>query len=700
MSALKGTVHYRVDGEVAVLIIDNPPVNPLSSGVRQGLYDGVETALADDNVKAVLMYGAGQRAFIAGADISEFGGEMQGANMMDVLHRMEMSDKIIVAGVNGTAFGGGLEVALCCHYRIALPQAQVGLPEVKLGLLPGAGGTQRLPRLIGAANALNFLLTGQGIPAAQAVELGIVDELVEGDIEVAGLAYVRKLLAAGAAPRRIRDLTDAVAADAGNNDIFEGARQMIDARMPSQFAPQMIIECVEAAVNSDDFDQGMAVEAKNFRRCLDHPQREALIHVFFGERAVAKIPDMPKETPVQSVNRAGVVGCGTMGGGITMCFANAGIPVTVLEMAEENLERGMGVIKGNYQSQVRRGRITQAQLDERMGLISTTLDYADLAAADLVIEAVYENLDLKKEIFTKLDAVVKADAILASNTSALDVDAIAAATGRPDQVIGMHFFSPANVMRLLEVVRGAASSNQTIVTAMAMGRVLGKISVLAGNCRGFIGNRMIARYSHQAQQLIMEGATPEQVDRVIREFGMPMGPFQMSDLVGLDLGWRARKMAGGSNDPIHRVADTLCDMDRFGQKNGRGYYIYDEGSRVPQHDPEVDELIRSVATELGYKQREISDEEVLQRCIYGMVNEGAKILEDGMALRSVDIDIVYLNGYGFPAYRGGPMFYAQQQGLDTVLEVIQSFYESTGDDCWKPSPLLEKLASEGGSFPG
>ncbi|MBF2753980.1 MAG: enoyl-CoA hydratase/isomerase family protein [Gammaproteobacteria bacterium AqS3] len=700
MSELKGTVHYKTEGDVAVLVIDNPPVNPLSSGVRQGLYDHINTALADDAVRAVLIYGGGGRAFIAGADISEFGGPSKGPNLLEVLNKMEMCDKPVIAGINGTAFGGGLEVALCCHYRIALPKAQVGLPEVKLGLLPGAGGTQRLPRLVGAEAALQFILTGNPIPAAQAVQLGIVDELIDGDdIEAAGLAYARQIIDAGSKVRRIRDLTDKVKADANRPEIFEQAEALIAKRMAGQFAPTMIIECVRAAVdNADNFDAGAEVEAANFRRCLEHPQREALIHVFFGDRAVAKIPGLSKDAAPKKVAKAAVIGCGTMGGGISMCFANAGIPVTVVEMSQENLERGMKVIEGNYASQVKRGRISQEQMDQRMGLINPSIDWDQIADVDMVIEAVYENLDLKKEIFERLDGIIRDGATLASNTSALDIDSIASATKRPGDVIGMHFFSPANVMRLLEVVRGGASSDVTINTAMTMGKVLGKVAVLAGNCPGFIGNRMIARYSRQSQELILEGATPSQIDRVIRDFGLPMGPFQMADLVGLDLGWRARKMAGGSNDPIHRIGDALCDDGRYGQKNLKGYYLYREGDRTPQRDEEVEQLIRKISAELGYEPREISDEEILERCIYALVNEGAKILEDGMALRSVDIDVVYINGYGFPAYRGGPMFYANQQGLDQVLAALEKYHAATGSDAFAPSERLRKLVAEGGRF--
>ena len=700
MSAMKGTVHYEKRGEIALMTVDNPPVNPLSSGVRQGLHDGVSKALADDGIKAIVLTGAG-RAFIAGADISEFGASAtQGPGLHEVLALMEGSKKPIVAAINGTAFGGGLEVALCCDYRVAAPKAPVGLPEVKLGLLPGAGGTQRLPRLIGAEKALQFILSGDPIPAPAAKQLGIVDAVADGDVVDGAVAFAGKVLADGGKLRKIRDESDKVAADRGNPEIFEEARKTAARRMRGRFAPEMIIQCVEAAVNLGDFDAGMQVEQDNFRKCLNHPQRAALIHVFFAEREVAKIPDVPKDTAVKPIASAGVVGCGTMGGGITMCFANAGIPVTVLEMNQEALDKGLKVIRKNYDIQVSRGRMTAADVDKRMGLITGTIKYEELGQADLVIEAVYENLDVKKEVFKKFDEVMKPGAILASNTSGLDLDAMAAATKRPSDVIGLHFFSPANVMRLLEVVRGAKTDKTTIATAMQLGRTLGKVAVLSGNAPGFIGNRMLAGYTRQAGEIILQGATPYQVDKVMNQFGMPMGPFQMNDLVGLDLGWRARKLSGMKPEDVPitaRVADKLCELERFGQKTSRGFYIYPEGSRAGQPDPEVVKIVEETSAELGIKRREISDDEVLKRCLYPLVNEGARILEDGIALRPGDIDIVYLNGYGFPEVTGGPMFWADQQGLDKVLADIVRFREEYGD-FWKPAPLLERLVKEGKRF--
>ncbi len=695
---MKGTVHYEKRGEIALLSIDNPPVNPLSSGVRQGLYDGVTRALDDDEVKAIVVTGM-HRAFIAGADISEFGAAAtEGVGLLEAIEKMEASTKPIVAAINGTAFGGGLEVALCCDYRIAAVRAPVGLPEVKLGLLPGAGGTQRLPRLIGAELAVQAIVSGNPILAPQALEMGIIDKIAEGDIVDSGIAYAEEIVAAGAQTRKIRDMEDKISADRGNKELFEKAAAQLVKTNRNQFAPLQILKCVEAAVNSSTFDEGLDVERKLFAECMQDPQREALIHIFFAERAANKIPGLSRDVPLIEINKGSVIGSGTMGGGIAMCFANAGIPVRLHDNDADNLARGLKVIEGNYARTVSRGRLSQEEMDKRMALIIPTEKFEDLGDADVVIEAVYENLDLKKEIFTNLDKIMKQGALLATNTSGLDVDAIAACTSRPDFVCGMHFFSPANVMRLLEVVKGKESSPATLGTAMALGKRLGKVSVVAGNCPGFIGNRMIGGYSRQANLMILEGAKPAQVDKVIYDFGLAMGPFAMADMVGLDLGWRARKMVGGSNEVTARIPDELCELGRYGQKNGKGYYQYEEGDRTPRPDPVTDEVIERVSGEAGYTRREFSDEEILKRCIYPLVNIGAKLLEEGHALRAGDIDTVYVNGYGFPAYVGGPMWYADAQGLDNVLADIERFYEESGDDVWKPSELLKKLVAEGKTF--
>ena len=697
---MKGTVHYEVRGNVALMTIDNPPVNPLSSGVRQGLHDGLALALADNAVAAIVLTGAG-RAFIAGADISEFGGKSEGPSLGDCLAAMDNSSKPIVAAINGTAFGGGLEVALCCHYRVIAPSAPVGLPEVKLGLLPGAGGTQRLPRLIGAEKALNFILSGDPIPGPAAVQMGIADHLSEGDIVEDGLSFAADIIAKGSPIRRIRDEEEIVRQARDNTEIFDNARKNAARKMRKRFAPEMIVQCVEAAVNLGDFDAGIAVEQECFGKCLNHPQRESLIHMFFAEREVAKIPDVPKNTATQDITSAAVIGCGTMGGGIAMSFLNVGIPVIAVEMNQEALDRGLGVIKKNYDIQVQRGRMSAEEVDKRMSLIRGTTDYADISDVDVIIEAIYENIDVKVETFKKMDAVAKPGAVLASNTSGLDIDKMAAATSRPEAVIGLHFFSPANVMKLLEIVRGENTSKEVIATSMKLGRTLNKIAVLSGNAPGFIGNRMLAGYTRQAGEIILQGATPYQVDNAILGFGMPMGPFQMNDLVGLDLGWRARKLGGMKPEDVPitaRVADKLCEMDRYGQKTSRGYYIYPEGSRAGQADPEVVKIVEETSAELGIERRPIEDEEVLKRCLYPLINEGARILEDGIAIRPCDIDIVYINGYGFPEVTGGPMFWADQIGLDNILADIKKFEAEYGGDIWKPAPLLEKLVAEGKSF--
>lgn len=695
---MKGTVHYEARGNIALLSIDNPPVNPLSSGVRQGLFDGVSSALADDAIEAIVLTGM-HRAFIAGADISEFGAAAtEGVGLGEALDKMEGSTKPIIAAINGTAFGGGLEVALCCDYRIAAATAPVGLPEVKLGLLPGAGGTQRLPRLIGAEAAVQAIVSGNPIMAPDALTMGIVDRVASGDIVDDAIAYAQEIIADGAATRKIRDLEDRVSADRGNTALFEKFAANLDKTHRGQFAPAQILQCIEAAVNAESFDEGMAVERARFAECMSDPQREALIHIFFAERAANKIPGLSKDVPLLDINKGSVIGAGTMGGGIAMCFANAGIPVRVHDNDPENLARGIKVIEGNYARTVSKGRLTQEEMDKRMSLIIPTENFDDLGDGDIVVEAVYENLDLKKEIFARLDKVMKQGALLATNTSGLDVDAIAGMTDRPEFVCGMHFFSPANVMRLLEVVRGKDSSPVVLGTAIALGKRLGKVSVMAGNCPGFIGNRMLGGYTRQAALMILEGATPAQVDKVIFDFGLAMGPFTMNDMVGLDLGWRARKMMGGTNEVTARIPDELCELGRYGQKNGKGYYQYAEGDRTPRPDPEADAVIAKVSEDLGYARRDFSDDEILKRCMYPLVNIGARLLEEGHALRAGDIDTVYVNGYGFPTYVGGPMWFADTQGLDNVLADMERFFEETGDEVWKPSDLLKKLVSEGKNF--
>ena len=693
---MKGTVNYELRGDIAVLEVDNPPVNPLSSGVRVGLCDQFDKANNDENVRGIVLKGAGN-AFIAGADISEFGQKMEGPDLHTALKNIEYSEKPVVAAINGPALGGGLETALCCNYRIATEKSIVGLPEVNLGLLPGAGGTQRLPRIVGPSQALKIMLSGVPVPAKKALDQGILDSISTGDLVEDAISFLHKKLDETTEHPKVRDLNEKLVEARGNENVMAEAKALASKSRKGQFAPGQIIKCVEAAIEEDDFDAGMKKESDLFLECLLHPQREAMIHIFFGERTAGKILDVPKDTETQKIGSAGVVGSGTMGGGIAMNFANAGIPVIVLDQDEKNLERGIGVIEKNYQMMVDRGRLSQEMKDGVMSLITPSLNYEDLGDCDIVVEAVYENLELKQEIFKKLDDVVKGDAILASNTSGLDIDAISSVTERPDKVVGTHFFSPANIMRLLEIVRGEKTSKETLATIMKLGKIIKKAAVMSLNAPGFIGNRMLFGYTQQANMLLLEGALPNQVDTALESFGMNMGPFRMMDLVGLDLGWRARKLAKLETPLTNKIADALCEQERFGQKNGKGFYNYSDGSRAPNPAPENEEIYVKVAEDNGFTRRDISDEEIVDRCILGLVNEGAKILEEGVAQRSSDMDIVYINGYGFPIWRGGPMFYANSIGLDKVLEKINKFAEKD-QDFWKPADLLVALANNGGKF--
>ena len=693
---MKGTVNYELRGDIAVLEVDNPPVNPLSSGVRVGLCDQFDKANSDENVRGIVLKGAGN-AFIAGADISEFGQKMEGPDLHTALKNIEYSEKPVVAAINGPALGGGLETALCCNYRIATEKSIVGLPEVNLGLLPGAGGTQRLPRIVGPSQALKIMLSGVPVPAKKALDQGILDSISTGDLVEDAISFLHKKLDETTEHPKVRDLNEKLVEARGNENVMAEAKALASKSRKGQFAPGQIIKCVEAAIEEDDFDAGMKKESDLFLECLLHPQREAMIHIFFGERTAGKILDVPKDTETQKIGSAGVVGSGTMGGGIAMNFANAGIPVIVLDQDEKNLERGIGVIEKNYQMMVDRGRLSQEMKDGVMSLITPSLNYEDLGDCDIVVEAVYENLELKQEIFKKLDDVVKGDAILASNTSGLDIDAISSVTERPEKVVGTHFFSPANIMRLLEIVRGEKTSKETLATIMKLGKIIKKAAVMSLNAPGFIGNRMLFGYTQQANMLLLEGALPNQVDTALESFGMNMGPFRMMDLVGLDLGWRARKLAKLETPLTNKIADALCEQERFGQKNGEGFYNYSDGSRAPNPAPENEEIYVKVAEDNGFTRRDISDEEIVDRCILGLVNEGAKILEEGVAQRSSDMDIVYINGYGFPIWRGGPMFYANSIGLDKVLEKINKFAEKD-QDFWKPADLLVALANNGGKF--
>jgi 3-hydroxyacyl-CoA dehydrogenase len=690
---LKGTVHYEIVDSVALLTVDNPPVNPLSEGVRNGLFEGIAKAEADKDVVGVVVTGKG-RAFIAGADISEFGGNMSGHSLNDVFRSMEYCSKPLVAAINGITLGGGLETALCCNYRIASKQAFVGLPEVNLGLLPGGGGTQRLPRLAGPSEALKMMLTGAHIPAKKALDMGIVDSLSDNVVEDS-IRFAKEKAKEGSNHPKVRDLNEKMIEARGSENVLVEAQALAAKAKKGQFAPGQIIKCVEAAINLDDFDEGLKKEGELFVECLIHPQREAMIHIFFGERAASKISDVPADTPSMEIKKAGIIGSGTMGGGIAMCFANAGIPVHIIDQDEENLKRGLSVIEKNYDFMVGKGRMTSEQKDMVFGLITSSLEYKDLHDVDIAIEAVYENLDLKLEIFKNLDEHTNENAILASNTSGLDVDAIASVTNRPDKVVGTHFFSPANIMRLLEVVRGEQTSHETLASVMTVSKKIKKAAVVSLNAPGFIGNRMLFNYTAQANMLLLEGALPHQIDQAIESFGLNMGPFRMMDLVGLDLGWRARKLSGVES-PLHaKIGDYLCDNDRFGQKNGKGYYNYSESSRAPNPAPENEEVYEKISSENGFTRREISDEEITDRCILALINEGADILSEGVAQRAADIDVVYINGYGFPIWRGGPMHHANAMGLDVVVDKLKKYHEITGNDAYKPSELLIKLAQSG-----
>ena len=692
-------VHVELRGAVAVITLDSPPVNALGQAVREALVARIAAAARDPAIGALVLTGGG-RCFSGGADIREFGSPPRDPNLRQVIDIAEDCPKPVVAAIHGVAVGGGLELALGCHYRVGDGSARLGLPEVKLGLLPGAGGTQRLPRVIGAQPALDLILSGDPIPAAQARALGLLDAVVEGDLTAGAVAFAENLIAEGRGPRKSRDRE--IPADGGVDggaDIFEAAREKIARRARGLIAPTRCIESVENAVKLT-FEDGMKMEREFFVECLASEQSAGQRHAFFAERQANKIPGVPKDTPVQAIESAAVIGCGTMGGGIAMTFANAGIPVRVLETSEEALDAGLAIIRKNYAASVARGRISQEEMDGRMFLIGGATDTAQLKDADIVIEAVFEDMELKKRVFAELDSACKPGAILATNTSTLDVNEIAAATARPESVIGTHFFSPAHVMRLMENVRGAKTSPETIATVMALTKRLGKVGALVGVCDGFVGNRMLHAYTRQANFLLEEGALPQQVDKVIYDFGFPMGPFAMGDLAGLDVGWRIRQRRAATRDPEERyssIADRICERGRFGQKTGAGWYRYEDGSREAVPDPEIERLILETSEELGRTRRDIDDREILERCLYPLINEGAKILEEGLAIRSSDIDVIWIYGYGFPIHRGGPMFHADKVGPKAIFEVMSRLYQEHGD-LLAPAALLEDLAESGKRF--
>jgi 3-hydroxyacyl-CoA dehydrogenase len=688
---------FEKRGNIGIIWINNPPVNAISVGVRAALIDGVAKLAQDPEIKIGVLACEG-RTFMAGADITEFGKPPLSPGLHEAINAVESSVKPIVAAIHGTAFGGGLEVALGCHYRVAIESAKVGLPEVKLGLLPGAGGTQRLPRLVGIEAALAIIVSGDPVPAAQAAKAGVIDKIIEGDLLEGTLGYARSLAAQNAPLRKVRDLKVDVTKLASG--FFDDARKRVAKEKKNLFAPQRIIDALEGAANLP-FDKGMARERELFLQCAQNSQSKALQYVFFAERKAANVPNLDKNVAKRDVKSVAIIGAGTMGGGIAMNFLNVGIPVTLLEMKQDALDRGVGVIRKNYENTASKGKLTLEQVQKRMGLLKPTLSYDDLRDADLVIEAVFETMAIKKDVFAKLDKTAKKGAILASNTSYLSIDEIADSTSRPNDVVGMHFFSPANVMRLLEIVRGAKTAQDVLVTVVDIAKRINKVGVVCGNRDGFIGNRMLGGYAYQASLMVLEGAMPEQVDAALRNFGMPMGVLQMSDLAGLDVGYKSRK----DRDPasfdgrVTRSADLLVEMGRMGQKTQAGYYDYAPGDRTPRPSPVVAEIIDRVSKDYGIARRQFTDEEIVERCFLALMNVGCDVLSEGVASRASDIDIVYIYGYGFPAYRGGPMFWAENEiGLKTALEKLRKYSADTGGKWLQVSPLLEKLVAEGKGF--
>ncbi len=687
-------VRFSKEGNIGIITINNPPVNALSQAVRAGIKAGLEKGMADNDIAAMIILCEG-RTFIAGADIREFGKPPLEPYLPDVCQFIEDSPKPVIAAIHGTALGGGLEIPLSCHFRIALPSAKVGLPEVKLGLLPGAGGTQRLPRVAGVQAALEMITSGVPVPAARAKDLGILDAIIEGDLKAEALAFAKKVTDEKRPARKVSERQARV----DSPSVFDDFTKANARKFRGAIAPYKCIEAVKIAAELP-FGEGMKRERSIFLELQASDQSRALRHVFFSEREVVRIPGLPDDQPTREIRSVGVLGAGTMGGGIAMCFVNAGIPVVLLEVKQEFLDKGLAVIRKNYAGTVAKGKLKQEAMDKRVSLIKPTLSYDDLKNVDLVIEAVFEDMSVKKEVFSKLDTICKPGAILASNTSYLNIDEIASATKRPQDVMGMHFFSPANVMRLLENVRGAKTSPDVYATAMKVGRTIGKVPVLVGVCDGFVGNRMLAKRTRECSFILEEGALPWQIDKAIYNFGFPMGPYAMGDMAGLDIGWRNRKVKFDLLTPREKacnIIDKICEMGRFGQKTGSGFYQYDE-KRNATPDPIIQELIVRHSQEVGITRRTIDDQEIIERAIYSMINEGAKILEEGIVARPLDIDVVWLNGYGFPAYLGGPLFYADTVGLKKVYDAILKYRDLIGAEYWTPSPLLERLAMEGKGF--
>ncbi|MGH8139708.1 MAG: 3-hydroxyacyl-CoA dehydrogenase NAD-binding domain-containing protein [Steroidobacteraceae bacterium] len=688
-------VNYRLDTDVAVLEIDNPPVNATSIKVREGLAESLHKAASDARVAAIVLAGA-NGSFLAGADINEIssGLSTKSPTLRDLQARMEAIPKPIVAAIEGVALGGGFEIALTCHWRVAAKSAKVGLPEVKLGLLPGAGGTQRFTRLAGPEAALEVITSGVHVGAQRAMELGVVDALAD-DAVAEAILFARRAARDGRPLRLATAVTERIAGV--EPGLFAAFRSRLESKARGQLAPWRVIDCVEAACTRPK-DEAFRLERQWYEECRNSPQREALVHVFFAERAARKIPDVPASVQALPIGSAAIIGAGTMGGGIAMSFANAAIPVRIVDLSAEALERGLALIRKNYAASVARGSLTQDRMDRAVSLITGVTQYEAVAAADIVIEAVFEDMSVKQEVFRRLDAICAPHAILATNTSTLDIDRLAASTSRPENVIGTHFFSPANVMKLLENVRGRHSSARTIATAMALGKRLGKVAVLAGNCDGFIGNRMLQFYSGEAEFLLEEGATPEQIDRVIEAFGFAMGPLAVRDLAGNDVGFLIRKSRKiPSDERFSPILQRLVEAGRLGQKSGKGFYRYEGRTRIA--DPQVVRLIEEVSRELGIARREIPDEEILDRLLHPLVNEGAKIVAEGIAIRASDVDVVYVNGYGFPAYKGGPMFWAQRIGLGNIVATMRRLAATHGQR-WRPAPLLERLAASGEGWSG
>ena len=692
---------YQVQGDVAVITLNNPPVNGLGHATRAGVVDGIRQAQVDAAVRAIVIAGGG-KVFSGGADIREFNTPKATASptLHEVIAALEACTKPVVAAVHGVAMGGGLELALGAHYRVVAPGAQIALPEVKLGIVPGAGGTQRLPRVLGVETALRMITTGEPVKSevlAQAPGQQLFSRVIEGDLLAGALAFAREVAEVRPLPS-VRQLSAAAPADAA---FFAQAKAQLAKSARGLTAPQRCVDCVAAATRLS-LDDGLAYEREAFTQLVAGVESKALRHAFFGERAAAKIPDVPDDTPLRPVERVAVIGAGTMGGGIAMNFLNAGIPVTMLETQQAAIDRGVGVIRKNYEAQVAKGKLAQAKYEQRMSLLTPTLNVADIAQADLVIEAVFEDLGVKESVFKQLDATVKPGAILASNTSTLDLNQIAAFTRRPQDVVGLHFFSPANVMRLLEVVRGAKTAPDVLATVMQLAKKIKKLAVVAGVCDGFIGNRMIEQYSRQAGFLLDEGASPEQVDRAIEKWGMAMGPFRMGDLAGNDIGWAIRKRRYVEKPAVRysKTADLLCEQGRFGQKTGAGWYDYEPGQREPKPSALVSEMLAAHRQSLGIAPRAISDDEIVGRLVWSLVNEGARILEEGIAQRASDIDMIYLSGYGFPLFRGGPMFYADTVGLPAVVDAMKTYQRNPHDDAtfWEPAALLAQLAAQGKTF--